>query len=366
MITSRPLHAPVNPPADAAAPRPSLRESWVRFWFSPVDPAGLHVLRVLAGLLFLAWLLPFVGHAADLFGPQGWFDTRAYHEAARLPEGVPVPLGWSVLNLCRGPAAVNAAYGLSLAVLVLFTLGVATRLTSVLTWVVVASFASSPVGGFEADWLLGILAFYLMVGYLLLGQWDGRPSLLGRILGTGDAWLFRRRRAGAARPTSYAANLALRLLQVHFALILVVSGLHKLQYGDWWAGVALWYPLHPPFQATPAGIKALAPQAQTYLVLLSLAAYGVLAWQIAFPLFAWRPRWRAVLLSGAALGWLGASLVWRQPLFGPVLGIVCLGYLTPAEWQWLLGLPRRLFGMRAQAPQAHAPASVPAKVGARS
>jgi hypothetical protein len=338
----------------------------VRFWFSPTDPAGLHVLRVLAGLLFLAWLLPFAGHAADLFGPQGWFDAKAYHEAARLPDGAPVPLGWSLLHLFgRSQALMNAAYGLALTVLALFALGIATRVTAVLTWLVVVSFASNPAAAFGADWLLGILAFYLMVGYLLLGQWDGRPSLLNRLIGARDTWLFRRRPAGATRAPSYAANLALRLLQVHVALLLVVCGLHKLQFGDWWAGVALWYPLHPPFEATPAGIKALAPHAQTYLVLLSLAAYGVLAWQLTFPLFAWRPRWRVVLLGGAALGWLGASLVYREPLFGPVLGIACLGFLTPGEWQWLLALPRRLLGLPARAPAVPAVASGPVRVGAR-
>ena len=50
---------------------------------------------------------------------------------------------------------------------------------------------------------------------------------------------------------SIAANLTVRLVQVHFAIVLVVSGLHKLQFGDWWSGVAWWYPLNPPFEPRP-------------------------------------------------------------------------------------------------------------------
>ena len=48
--------------------------SWVRFWFGAADPVGLHVVRVLAGLPFLAWLLPFATHQEAFFGFQGWSD----------------------------------------------------------------------------------------------------------------------------------------------------------------------------------------------------------------------------------------------------------------------------------------------------
>src|SRR5205807_9315609 len=126
------------------------------------------------------------------------------------------------------------------AVLGLFTLGVGTRMTSVLTWLIVASFLASPAASFEADYLLNILALYLMLGHLLLGQWSRRLSFPERLLGP------RRGHMG-----SIAANLTLRLVQVHFAIVLLVSGLHKLQFGDWWSGVAWWYPLNPPFELTP-------------------------------------------------------------------------------------------------------------------
>jgi hypothetical protein len=319
----------------------------VRFWFAPTDPAGLHAVRVLAGLLFLAWLLPFAGQEAALFGPQGWFDTQAYREAAHLPDGPPAPLGWSVLHACAAhPALVHAVYWLAIAALVLFTLGLGTRLTAVLTWVAVASFTANPALSYDADALLAVLAFYLMVGYLLLGQWGGKLSPVGRLLGPADTWVLAPWTArGAVRRPSRAANLALRLLQVHFALIVFVGGLHKLQFGEWWSGLALWYPLHPPFETTPEALRDLAPQARPYLVLLSVAQYAVLAWQLAFPLFAWRPRWRPLLLAGSLVGWAGAALVYGQPLFGPALVIACLTYLTPAEWARARAWPGRLAGL---------------------
>jgi hypothetical protein len=349
-------------------PTPAPRSSWTTFWFAAVDPVGLHVLRVLAGLLFLAWLLPFMGHEQAFFGTQGWFDLEAYRAAGRLPAdaAAPVPLGWSALYLCGGNALLlRAAYWLAIAVLVLFTLGVATRLTAVLTWVVVVSFAANPAISYDADSLLGIFAFYLMAGYLLFGQWDGKLSLLERLLGPAGTWLFARRPEGGPRP-SRAANLAVRLLQVHFAIVIVVSGFHKLQMGDWWSGVAFWYPLHPAFATTPQEIASLVPYRESYLGWLSLAVYAALAWQIGFPFFAWRRRWRVVLLGGAVLGWLGTALVYRLPVFGPVLFLGCLSYLTPAEWRFVLGLPGWLARLGTPARDSEAATAETVRLGTRS
>src|SRR5437867_3836657 len=71
-----------GPPAERAT---GPVQAWVRFWFAAVDPVGLHCLRLLAGLLFMFWLLAFAGHQGALFGLDGWFDETAYGEAARIP-----------------------------------------------------------------------------------------------------------------------------------------------------------------------------------------------------------------------------------------------------------------------------------------
>ncbi|HXG09864.1 MAG TPA: hypothetical protein VNK04_08760 [Gemmataceae bacterium] len=334
---------PAAPPAAAAGPA----RSWVHFWFTPVDPVGLHVLRLLAGLLFLAWLLPFAGHLDSLFGRDGWLDRQgyadlaAYAESAQLPEWLRPPVGWSVLYLVNANStALTAFYWASVAVLALFTLGVAPRLTAVLAWVIVVSFTANPVLYYpEGDTFLKVLAFYLMIGCVLVGQRD-RQRLPARLLGL--AWPITR---AVGRP-SLGANLALRLLQVHFAIIIVTNGLHKLQFGDWWSGVALWYPLHPPFATTLAQAQAQAPHRESYLFVLSAAAYAMLVWQIGFPLFAWRRKLRVVLIGGALIGWLGLALIYQLPLLGPALLIGCLSFVTADEWHRVFGLLARRPGLR--------------------
>ncbi|HMF13467.1 MAG TPA: hypothetical protein VKE94_14210, partial [Gemmataceae bacterium] len=168
---------------------PGLVASWVRFWFTPIDPVGLHVVRFLTGLLLLAWLLlTFAGNVANFVGPQGWMDVRAFAEATRLANGVFSP-GWSVAYWCGGdPTALVAFFWSSVAVVVLFTLGVFPRLTAVLAWVVVASFTANPAFEYEGDALLLMLTFYLMIGYMLLGQRAPGHSLLSRLLGSPRTW----------------------------------------------------------------------------------------------------------------------------------------------------------------------------------
>lgn len=263
------------------------------------------------------------------------------------PNIIPHPIGWSILYLARNDRTTfEVLYWSSIVVLVLFTLGIGTRITGVLTWVVVVSFLANPAASFDGDYLLGILAFYLMLGHLFTGLWNGKREPLGMIFGPCDQMIFSR---GKEAPRlSYSANFMMRMLQIHFAIIMVASGLHKLQIADWWAGVAFWYPLHPPFQTTPESLQREAMSASTSLFFLSAAAYIALAWQLTLPFFAWRSGrvWRVLLLGGATVGWAGALFLFKLPLFGPFIVIGCLSYLRPEEWsavaeaaQWLIGKP---------------------------
>jgi len=347
-------------PALAAAPATEhtavsrrLFSGWTALWFSPANPVALCRLRLLSGLLFIGWLLPFSGQLEALFGLHGWFDRTAYVAANALPNGPPEPFGWSLLYLVGGSSTLlTAFYWTALAVFLLFALGICVRLTAVLSWVMVVSFLATPAASYDADYLVALIAFYIMVGHLLLGQWSRDLSPLERILGPRDigllAWFLDSRSDREPTP-SYGANLAVRLLQVHFAIVVVISGLHKLQSGDWWSGVAFWYPMHPPFETTEAGIQAeaAAGSVDRVLFVLSLSEYLVLAWQLGFPLFAWKKSRRTVLLGGAAIGWLGCVFLYKLPVFGPVYMIGCLSFLLPEEW---LGVQRFWSRLTAKAP----------------
>ncbi len=337
---------------DLSTPAGPIR-GWIRFWFTPADPVGLHVVRLAAGLVFLAWLLPLAGNVDALFGLDGWFDRQAYREAARISGELPQPITWSILYLCGSNAGLlQAVYWLSIVVLILFTAGLWTRLTAILTWLIVASFTASPALGSDADSLLLMLALYLMVGYVLLGLTDRDQRVSARLLGARGTFLFGRRPAAdhLGERTSVAANVAVRLLHVHFAIVMVISGLHKLQFGDWWSGLALWYPLHPVMEMS-ARTADTPTQVSSSLMLLGPVAYAMIAWQIGFPVFAWRPRWRPVLLGGALAGGLGCAFLYGVPVYGPAFCACCLSYVSAKEWHRLFALMRLVPGVQRIAPR---------------
>jgi hypothetical protein len=330
-----------------SAPAPGLVAAWVRFWFSSIDPVGLHILRVLTGILFLVWLLPLAGQPDALFGLGGWYDLRAYEDTARLPMLPPHVFSWSIFYACgTDPTRIAVAYWLSVAVVALFTLGVWPRLTGVLTWVAAVSCTANPALAYDADPFLRMLAFYLMLGYLLVGQLRPGISLVKRLVGPGDCCVVHMLRPGPDVQGSVGANLALRLLQVHFALAMFASGLHKLQAQEWWTGLAFWFYVHPPFETTVAQLRLYGAEGPTYLSLLSLASYLALAWQIGFPAFAWRKGARPILVGGGLVACLADMFALRMPLMGPALLIGCLSYLSPAEWQRIVSVAACVPGLR--------------------
>lgn len=358
--TDHARNRPVNP--DAPADR-----GWAWFWFAPTDPFGLHAVRVATGLVLLVWLLTLAPDAEGLFSLNGWFDRQAYVEGSRRGVEIPKPFSWSLLYLFGGnPTAFRAFYWGSVGVLVLFTLGLFPRVTAVLTWLATLSLTASPAFDDEVEVLFRLLTLYLAVGYVLAGPWPG-GSWAERILGSWRTFLFARREGEAA--PSAGVTIALRLIQVHLAILLVTSALHKLQSSAWWSGVAHWYLLYPPLEVTPAQVQALTASGRSTMAMLNLAAYATLAWQLAFPMFAWRAGWwRAVLIGGAVAGWIGLATVYRMPLFGPAMLAATLAFLGPTEWrqvrEWLGGLVTRLSAPRSKA-DARANRQVAVPVGGR-
>jgi hypothetical protein len=189
-----------------------------------------------------------------------------------------------------------------------------------------------------------VLTFYLMIGYLFIGQGEAHISLISRLLAPFDYFLLRKEDASGQRLSS-AVTVALRLVQIHFAVAVVTMGLHKLQMAEWWGGVALWYPLNVPSEVTRDTLRKWGTHRDYYLSLISVATYLVLAWQIAFPTFAWRTgRLHGLLIIGGIAGCLGSIFLYQIPVLGPVFLVFCLAYLTDEEWERVTAPMLRLLG----------------------
>lgn len=138
-----------------------------------------------------------------------------------------------------------------LVVLLMFTLGLFTRITSVLTWLAAVSYLHrDPQVLFGQDTMMNILLIYLMIAN------SGAALSLDRVIARYRAVRASIARCGgidatcaaflAAPPPSIACGLAQRMLQVHFCFIYMASGLSKLKGGTWWSGDAIWLTLVNP------------------------------------------------------------------------------------------------------------------------
>src|SRR5262249_46561830 len=143
---------------------------------------------------------------------------------------------------------------------------------------------------FGMDTMLAILLLYLAVG----------PSTQALSLD---------RRFGLVPPAepSEWAGLALRLIQVHFALIYLASGTSKLQGAAWWNGTALWQTLSdgeftPHIDAYWEFLRLLTHYRLVWELFNSVGgSVFTLALEIGLPFLIWFPRWRWVCIVGAAL-----------------------------------------------------------------
>lgn len=303
---------------------------WGRFFFTPADPTPLGVVRVLVGALSFWNLLCYGFDLGDFLGPDGWADLEALRR-------MKPPLAWSFWTLVPG-SALWSVWGVCLVVLALFTVGLFSRTTAVLAWVIAVSTARrAPVALFGFDQAIGTWTLYLAA----TGA-SGQAVSLDRFLGRwktarAEARPVWRRHEGrwrmiarGAPPPTVAAALALRLLQLHLCLIYGSAGLAKLQGAAWWTGRAVW----SAFAAAEFRLFDLTWLA-TFPWLIQAMTHASLALEIGYPAVVWVRRLRPLAL---------ALVLTMHALIGVSLGLVefalamAAGNLAFASGEWLRGL----------------------------
>jgi hypothetical protein len=285
-------------------------EAWNEFWFAPADPTLLGVIRILTGLMLLYTHAVWGLVLERFFGPKSWLSPELVRA---LQEGEYIYSFWWLVP--GNSTAIWVAYGLSMLVLALFTLGLWTRLTSILSLVVVVSFAHrAPEAMFGLDQINGMLTLYLAIGP------SGAALSLDRLL--------RSRRAGTAalRPSpSVGANLAIRLINVHMCVIYLFAGVSKLQGESWWTGEAMWRALaNLEYQTADMTWLAWHPW------LVNLMTHICILWEISFCALIWRPRIRPFVLIGAVVLHAGIGACLGMWTFALIMLVGCASFLPAA------------------------------------
>lgn len=286
---------------------------WNRFWFAPADPATLCVLRIGAGAMLFYTHLVWLFDSEAFFGSAGWLSSPAITALTRSGAS------WSIHWFLQTPGLLLAMHLFSLTIFGMFTLGFWTRPVSVLAYLITVSYANRvPAALFGLDQVNAMLAMYLM-----LGPAGAEYSI--------DRWLANRhRQIGSASPgsaivPSVSANIAIRLIQVHLAIVYLFSGISKLQGPAWWNGTALWNAVaNLEYQSIDMTWMAHWP------LFVNILTHVTVFWEISYCVLVWGRLTRPLVLCLALPLHLGIALCLGMRTFGLAMLLANAAFISPS------------------------------------
>jgi hypothetical protein len=297
--------------------------AWDRFWFTPALPHTLALIRICGGAMLLythaVWSLNLV----EFLGRDSWLnsDTVALMNAGANGKNY----AWSYLYWVESPAMLWTLHIAGLVVFAMLTIGLFTRASAVLAWIITLSYCHRLSGTlFGLDQINAFIATYL-----LLGDSGAVWSV--------DRWLARRRGSDDGHRLSIGTNIAIRLLQLHMCVIYLFGGIGKMRGEMWWDGSALWF-----------AFASLEYQSldMTWTVhhrwLLALLTHVTVFWETFYCFLVWPKATRPLCLAMAVMVHLGIAVALGMKTFGLVMIIGNLAFVYPETVRDVIGwLARR-------------------------
>ncbi len=276
---------------------------WNEFWFTPASPSLLGILRIAVGSMLVYTHAVWSLELSTFFSNAGVL-SRSYSQ--HLYQGSWVM--WTHFDWLPTTTAMWIAHGVALLVMLMFTIGLFSRLTSVLSFLLAVSYAHRATGAlFGLDQINCFLTLYLAIA----------PSGAAWSL---DSWMRRR----VSWTPTVSANLGLRLIEVHMCVVYLFAGLSKLRGDTWWNGEAMWGALASLDYQT-LDFTWLANQ----MWLVNLITLVSLAWEVSFPFLIWCPRLRPIYLSLAVIVHGGIGLAMGMITFGLIMIFGNMAFLPP-------------------------------------
>lgn len=289
--------------------------AWHRFWFDPLDPLMLGVIRLLTGWMLLYNLLVWSLQLETFFGRSG---LQPLDTVRRLYESRLVFSFWLWID----DQYLWPVHVACIIVAALFCIGAATRVTSILAFLITISYSQRvPVANFGFDQILGMMCLYLALAPS--GAAMSMDSMIRRW------WRRRKGLEQTIAPVRFAsARMASRLIQLHLCAIYFWAGFSKLKGPTWWTGEAMWNVIaNQEYQTIDLTWMAWTPW------LPFLIAHATIVWEAFFIVLVWNPRLRPfVLAMGAAMHFgIGAFLgMWT---FGLIMTFAYLSFSDPEIWR---------------------------------
>jgi len=295
---------------------------WTRFWFTPSDAIVLSLVRVLTALVALWWYLSLLHDLQTWFGPNGMFSLDV---ALQAREASDARFAFSLFDYVHSASQLWVVYGLGIAALAMMLVGLFSRIATIVSFVFVLSIIHrAPVLARFVDDILPLLMFYLCLG----------PSGANFSI---DAFLRRRRNEKAIGTSvssapnivySSAATVAIRLMQIHLALIYGAMVIAQLQGAAWWQGTAVWWLMARP-ESRLVDLTGLSHMGLAFEYLVNFLTHAIVLYELCFVFLIWNPLARPILLVLGALMWIGLALIGGSVSFAVIMLVANLAFLSP-------------------------------------
>lgn len=297
---------------------------WNQFWFTPSDPLMVCLLRIMTGLVAL--------YAHATYGPDlvRFFAAGGLLSAETVREWVGPQGGFTYLFAFDDAPGLGIIHVAGFAVLLLFTLGLFTRITSVLALIVTLSYIHrAPMLTSLLEPILTMVMFYLCLAPC------GAYLSLDRV---------RRRRGAAARPPiervdylrvepSITANVATRLIQLHLAMVYLSMGVAKLSGELWWDGTAVWWLLARP----ESRLVDLTDTLIRHPYLTNAWTHAIVLFELGFGLLVWNRLARPLMLTIAVVMWPLVILATGLWTFGIMMLVATSAFVSPEGLRGAIG-----------------------------
>jgi hypothetical protein len=290
-------------------------DAWNRFFFAPQSPTPVAVFRILYGVMVIATLILLRPDWLAWYGPHSWMTLSTMHE---MEPGTRLNL-FAVIPQTN--AAIEALFWIALASAILLTIGLFTRVNSIIVFLCLASIDQR-----NLNILNGGDTFLRVAGFFLIFAPAGAAFSVDRFIRT------RRGREAAEIPPS--SPWAQRMIQIELALVYFVSFCWKIQGASWIHGTALYYVYHlDEIQRFPLPQWLLTP------TILRLGTWAALAVEFSLGVLIWIKKLRYIILTLGLLFHLYLEYSLNVPMFQwDVLSAYVL-FIEPADldraWKWV-------------------------------
>ncbi len=293
-------------------------DAWNRFFFAPQLPAPVALFRILYGVMVIATLILLRPDWLTWYGPHSWMTLSTMH---KMEPGMRLNL-FAVIPQTN--AAIEALFWIALASAILLTIGLFTRVNTIVVFLCLASIDQR-----NLNILNGGDTFLRVAGFFLIFAPAGAAFSVDR--------LIRMRRGKESAEISPSSPWAQRMIQIELALVYFVSFCWKIQGASWIHGTALYYVYHlDEIQRFPLPQWLLTP------TILKLGTWAALAMEFSLGVLIWIKKLRYIILALGLLFHLYLEYSLNVPMFQwDVLSAYVL-FVDPADldrtWKWIRGV----------------------------